>query len=175
MPTFEGSLQLAGDATTKMPAGIRVDGGRLVILAGPSDEIGNWSLAKIDIRRKSGAFVLNVEGEQLLITVEDPDSFVRLVNVNEDAPTAAPKKQERRSRSQKKERPPKEPRAKRSKKVIVADESATESAPVAADEGPVPTYLIDTPPLTTEMREPIRRRPQPMNHLRKSGPPKRRQ
>ncbi|MDH5371978.1 MAG: hypothetical protein OEX97_03445 [Acidimicrobiia bacterium] len=152
MPTFEGSLQLAGDATTKMPAGIRVDGGRLVILAGPSDEIGNWSLSKIDIRRKSGAFVLNVEGEQLLITVEDPDSFVQLVDINDDAPAAAPKKQERRSRGQRKERPPKEPRVKRSKRVIVADEPTIESVPETADETPVPSYLIDTP--TTEMREP---------------------
>ena len=149
MPTFEGSLQIAGDSGTKMPAGIRVDGGRLTILAGPSEEIGSWGLAGLDIHRKSGAFVLNVEGEQLLISVDDPDSFVRLVDINEDAAPAAPPQKERRSRKQKKERPPKEPRVKKSRKtnapaVPVAE---PEAAPPAVEPEPAPSYLIEPEPV----------------------------
>ncbi len=112
MPTFEGSLQIAGDATTKMPAGIRVDGGRLIILAGPSDEIGNWSLRGLDITRRSGAFLLNVEGEQLLISVDNPEAFVRLVDLAEDQrPSKTPAERRSRRSRQKKERPPKKERA----------------------------------------------------------------
>ncbi len=108
MPTFDGSLQIAGDASTKMPAGIRVDGGRLIVLAGPSDEIGNWSLRGLDIRRRSGAFLLTVEGEQLLISVDNPEAFTRLIDLVDDAPKASA---ERRGTKQKKERRPKKERS----------------------------------------------------------------
>ncbi len=92
-----------------MPAGIRVDGGRLIVLAGPSDEIGNWSLRGLDIRRRSGAFLLTVEGEQLLISVENPEAFTRLVDlVDDDAPKASA---ERRSTKPKKERRPRKERS----------------------------------------------------------------
>ena len=151
MPTFDGSLQIAGDAATKMPAGIRVDGGRLTILAGPSEEIGSWSLGKLDIRRKSGAFVLSVEGEQLLISVDDPDSFVRLVNINDDSQPPAPVAKERRSRKQKKARPPKEPRAKRSRKSKAppVPTAEPEPAPPAEEPKPVPSYLVEPTPAAT--------------------------
>jgi hypothetical protein len=149
MPTFEGSLQIAGDSGTKMPAGIRVDGGRLTILAGPSDEIGSWALAGLDIHRKSGAFVLNVEGEQLLISVDDPDSFVRLVDVNEDAAPAPPPQKERRARKQKKERPPKEPRVKKSRKIKApaVPVPEPEAAPPAVEPEPAPSYLVEPEPV----------------------------
>lgn len=151
MPTFDGSLQIAGEAATKMPAGIRVDGGQLTILAGPSEEIGSWSLGKLDIRRKSGAFVLTVEGEQLLISVDDPDSFVRLVNINDDAQPPAPVAKERRSRKQKKARPPKEPRAKKSRKGTAppVPTAEPEQAPPAEEPKPVPSYLIEPTPAAT--------------------------
>jgi len=152
MPTFDGSLQIAGDAGTKMPAGIRVDGGRLTILAGPSEEIGSWSLGKLDIRRKSGAFVLTVEGEQLLISVDDPDSFVRLVTINDDAQPPAPVAKERRSRKQqKKARPPKEPRAKKSRKSTapLVPTAEPEPAPPAEEPKPVPSYLVEPTPAAT--------------------------
>lgn len=151
MPIFDGSLQIAGDTDTKMPAGIRVDGGRLTILAGPSEEIGSWSLTGLDIRRKSGAFVLNVEGEQLLISVEDPDSFVRLVDLNEDPEPPAPSTKERRTRKQKKQRPPKEPRAKkpRKSKKSPAPTAEPEPAPPAEEPEPAPSYLVEPAPAAT--------------------------
>ncbi|MDF1597009.1 MAG: hypothetical protein P1T08_13095 [Acidimicrobiia bacterium] len=150
MPTFEGSLQIAGDAGTKMPAGIRVDGGRLMILVGTADEIGNWSLAGLDIRRKSGAFVLEVEGEQLLISVDDPEGFTRLVEIKEDAPRSAPKHTARRSRKEKKASPPKEPRGRTSKKAKAAESPTLEPgiATPAAEPKPVPSYLTEPEPMT---------------------------
>lgn len=169
MPTFEGSLQIAGDSSTKMPAGIRVDGGRLVILAGASEEIGNWSLAKIDIFRKSGAFVFNAEGEQLLITVDDPEKFTRLVRISDDSPAPVKKAKEGRSRKQKKERPPKEPRSRRSKKSKLATEPAEEptAAAPAAEPKPLPSYL--TEPASVASTPP----PPPVEAVEPSKPAKR--
>lgn len=170
MPTFEGSLQIAGDSTTKMPAGIRVDGGRLTILAGPSDEIGSWSLTGLDIHRRSGAFVLNVEGEQLLISVDDPDGFVRLVEINDDAPTPAPAQKERRSRKQKTERPAKEPRAKKSRKPKApeAPTAEPEPAPPAEEPKPVPSYLVEPDPAPTPPPPPpVEEEPAPKSKAKK--------
>ena len=179
MPTFEGSLQIAGDASTNMPAGIRVDGGRLVILAGASEEIGNWSLSQIDIHRKSGAFVFNAEGEQLLISVDDPDGFSRLVDINDDSPAPAQPKKERRSRK-KKERPPKEPRAKRPKKdqAAAAPTEEPSAQPPAAEPKPVPSYLIEPetvastppPPPAEAVAEPTKRARKPKKAKKAKSP-----
>ncbi len=174
MPTFDGSLQIAGDSSTKMPAGIRVDGGRLTILAGPADEIGSWSLTGLDIHRKSGAFVLNVEGEQLIISVDDPDGFVRLVQINDDVPAAAPAQKERRSRRQKTGRPAKEPRAKKSRKPKAPGPPTAEPepAPPAAEPKPVPSYLIEPDPAPTPPPPPaVEERQAPKTRAEK--PPKR--
>lgn len=145
MPTFEGSLQLAGDAGTKMPAGIRIDGGRLVLLAGANEEIGSWNLSQLEIFRKSGAFVFDAEGEQIMITVEEPEAFVRLIDLQDDSATPPPVPKERRSRRQKKQRPPKEPKRSRAEKKAAKVETPPPATP-AEEPAPVPSYLVEPEP-----------------------------
>lgn len=152
MPTFDGSLQIAGDASTKMPAGIRVDGGRLIVLAGPSDEIGNWSLRGLDIRRRSGAFLLTVEGEQLLISVDNPEAFTRLIDLVDDVPKPSA---ERRGTKQKKERRPKKEKRPRKERSTAKDRPsrkerrASVPAPEATPEpDPVPAPEPESRPET---------------------------
>lgn len=170
MPTFEGSLQLVGDSSTKMPAGIRVDGGRLTILAGPSDEIGSWNLGALDIRRKSGSFILTAEGEELLFSVDKPEDFIRLVGIDDaPGPATGSRKKQPRTRRKKKARPPKKPKAKRSKKAIPVEPSP-EPGPPPAETKPQPSYLVESTSTPDQTVDPVAEPAPTATATRRSAP-----
>ena len=73
MGTFNASLKTPGDMKG-LPATLRVDQGRLHIAAGDTP-IGDWSREEIALEPIAGGFRLKVEGEMLLVEMNEVEAF----------------------------------------------------------------------------------------------------
>lgn len=73
METFSASLRTVGDVNS-FPATIELSEGRLRIAAGDT-EIGDWPLTEIHLEEIPNGYRMAVEGELLLLELEDTSSF----------------------------------------------------------------------------------------------------
>ena len=138
MPDFKGTIRLEdGDG---LETTLTVDSGRFVAKAG-EHEIGNWAINELAVERRDGEFLINVEGEELVVGVADPAGFSEILGVKEK------KLKERRV---KKSRPPKVKRKERSR-AEANPPSATPPAPALA----APVSVAEPPPAATTSEVPV--------------------
>ncbi len=80
MPHFNGTIQLDdGDGLETI---LTVDSGRLIAKAG-EHEIGNWAVGELEMERRNGEFHIKVEGEELVVGVEDAVGFTEILGIKE--------------------------------------------------------------------------------------------
>lgn len=80
---FESSLRLPGDAS-ELRATITLEDDRIRMAAG-QHEIGEWTLDDVAISRRHDGFHLQIEEEELIVTINDSDSFAQAVGIFDDA------------------------------------------------------------------------------------------
>lgn len=79
---FESSLRLLGQSNSELDAVITLQADRLKMKSG-EHEIGDWYLDELIISRRRDGFLLQVESEELVVTVTDPDAFAAAVGMGE--------------------------------------------------------------------------------------------
>ena len=85
MPEFQGSIRLEdGDGDT-LDTKLTVDSGRLVVTAG-EHEIGDWAIEELFVERHNGEFRVRVEGEELVLGVNDPVGFHQGLGLDDRRP-----------------------------------------------------------------------------------------
>ena len=129
MSDFKGTIRLDdGDGLDTI---LTVDSGRFIAKAG-EHEIGNWAVDELGIDRHNSEFRIKVEGEELVVSVEDPAGFTEILGVKEK------KSKERR---QKKSRAPKIKRKERSRAPANPPPAAVATAPAPVAD---PAYVAAT-------------------------------
>lgn len=78
MGTFEAGLRTIGDVKA-LPATIELSEGQLHIAAGDT-EIGSWALSEIHLEEIPTGYRMAAEGEQILIELNDMESFTAELN-----------------------------------------------------------------------------------------------
>ena len=72
---FEAQIQNQGDETSGLPVHIQIEDGRLRIRAGRT-RLGSWPLSEISVERLTPfRFRMVAEGDQLIVTPDDPTGF----------------------------------------------------------------------------------------------------
>jgi hypothetical protein len=131
MPDFNGTIQLEdGDGLETI---LTVDSGRLIAKAG-EHELGNWAVGELEMERRNGEFRIKVEGEELIVGVEDPAGFTEILGINEAKPKEGRQKKPRTPRVKRKDR-------KRAEANLVptAPAAPVVVAPVSVTEPPPPS------------------------------------
>lgn len=100
MGTFNASLRAIGDAKA-LPATIELEDGRLSIASG-ENEIGSWELKEIHLEPTPNGYRMAAEGDQILIELEDIDSFTEALDQGQKRRLRVRKEKSRR----KEEKPP---------------------------------------------------------------------
>ncbi len=73
MGSFSASLRTIGDRRG-LPATVTIDSGRITIEAG-DHPIGDWSLDEVHLEPTGNGYRMAAEGEQILLEVQDAESF----------------------------------------------------------------------------------------------------
>jgi hypothetical protein len=79
MGGFAAALKVGAD-TEPLSTKLEVEGGRLIIRAA-DQKIGDWALSDLEFERVSGGYRLDVEGEELILDVEDLLGFQEAISV----------------------------------------------------------------------------------------------
>lgn len=85
MPVYTGTIQLEGDPQV-LPAVISVDEGR-INLTSKSKPIGSWTLREAGFSHRDGGISMSVDGEQVMLRVENIDSLARAVGLRSESET----------------------------------------------------------------------------------------
>jgi hypothetical protein len=108
MGGFAAALKVGAD-TEPLRTKLEVEGGRLIIHAA-DQKIGDWALSDLDFQRVSGGYRVDVEGEEIILDVEDVLGFQEAISVkskrkgarhaSSPATIASPPSPERRANGQ---------------------------------------------------------------------------
>ena len=84
MSSYDARLRLKG--RSKIPLSVEVDvtDERLVLVSGDRT-LGNWTLNEVDIASLPDGFHLKVDGEEVVLTVADPEQFLTEVTAGKRA------------------------------------------------------------------------------------------
>ncbi len=74
MEAFEGTLRLANHPSESVRAVVRIEGYRLTVMAG-RHLIGDWDVKRAGLRIREDGLHLRVEGEDVIITLDDPSAL----------------------------------------------------------------------------------------------------
>lgn len=85
MPVYTGTIQLEGDPQV-LPAVISVDEGR-INLTSNSKPIGSWTLREAGFSHRDGGISMSVDGEQVMLRVDNIDSLARSVGLRPETET----------------------------------------------------------------------------------------
>jgi hypothetical protein len=97
--SYDGTVRVVSTAD-KLPATIALDHGELTIRSG-SHEIGRWMLDDLRVtRRKENAFHIEVEGDELALSVNDPTAFATAVGLDRSPPRQRKKRRRFRPSSE---------------------------------------------------------------------------
>lgn len=77
MSSFKGSLQVAATADV-IDADFLVDGDHLEVRSG-EDKLGSWPARDLQVERRGDGVHLVLDGEDVVVNVADPDSFVAAI------------------------------------------------------------------------------------------------
>lgn len=105
MTQFEASL-VVGNDPNPISTTVAVDGASLELSAA-GQSLGKWPIADLDMERIFGGYRMNVEGEQAVLKLTDPEQFTEALEIATGAraaPQAKPEKKEKKPRRAKKER-----------------------------------------------------------------------
>ena len=82
--SYDGTVRVVSTAD-KLPARIALDHGELTISSG-AHEIGRWMLDDVRVtRRRENAFHIEVEGDELALSVNDPTAFAAAIGIDAKA------------------------------------------------------------------------------------------
>lgn len=85
MERFEGSLRMPEEHGPGLSVVLDLDQERMSIRAG-STQIGSWSMGDVGIRGEDDGFHLRVDGEEIVVTLEDEAGFARAVGLRSASP-----------------------------------------------------------------------------------------
>ena len=95
--SYDGTVRVVSTADT-LPARIALDHGELTISSG-SHEIGRWMLGDLRVtRRRENAFHIEVEGDELALSVNDPVAFATALGIDRSPGRARARPKRRRFR-----------------------------------------------------------------------------
>jgi hypothetical protein len=75
MPLFQAAIRIAGDPGPPVVAQIKIERERFVLTSGPHT-IGDWPVTELNVTHKNDGVHLAVEGEELVIDLNDPGGLV---------------------------------------------------------------------------------------------------
>jgi hypothetical protein len=79
--SYDGTVRVVSTAD-KLPAQIALDHGELTISSG-AHQIGRWMLDDVRVtRRRENAFHIEVEGDELALSVNDPTAFAAAIGID---------------------------------------------------------------------------------------------
>jgi hypothetical protein len=139
MADLKGTIRLPdGDGLSTILA---VKSGRLVVTAG-DHEIGNWPVDKLAVRRRNNEFHFNVEGEDLVVHVEDPVALAQEMGFGmgqvEKEEGRTGKKRRRKGRRSKADKAASKPAAKAGPLSARMQKTAPNGQPAPVAPTPVP-------------------------------------
>jgi hypothetical protein len=86
---LNGTISIVGDAGTSLAVEIEVESDRLVVRTVDGDVLGDWQLAKIKARRDGHSFLIEADGEQMVLASTASDELAHALRSRLSEPSAA--------------------------------------------------------------------------------------
>lgn len=86
---LNGTISIVGDAATSLPVEIEAEGDRLVVRTVDGGVLGDWRLVDLTARRHGHSFLIEADGEQMVLASTASDELAQALRSRLSEPSAA--------------------------------------------------------------------------------------